>query len=73
VKENIAVQAEQPAAHLRAYLATALTGLPDSEREGTFALCRRLQSLCAEYGVVLYLPKTAKGGAASVVGALKVG
>jgi hypothetical protein len=50
-----------------------LTGLPDSEREGTFALCRRLQSLCAEYGVVLYLPKTAKGGAASVVGALKVG
>ncbi len=56
MKENIAVQAEQPAAHLRAYLATALTGLPDSEREGTFALCRRLQSLCAEYGVVLYLP-----------------
>ena len=56
MKENIAAHAEQPAAQLRAYLATALTLLPDSEREGTFTLCRRLQSLCAEYGVVLYLP-----------------
>ena len=56
MKVDTAIPNEQQAACLRAYLATALTLLPDSEREGTFALGRRLQSLCEEYGVVLYLP-----------------
>ena len=56
MKVDTAIPNDQQAAHLRAYLATALTGLPDSERERIFALCRRLRSLCAEHGVVLYLP-----------------
>jgi len=50
------VSSEAATTHLRAYLATALTGLSDSEREKTFTLCRSLRSLCAEHGVVLYLP-----------------
>jgi transcriptional regulator with XRE-family HTH domain len=53
---STAVSAEQSATLLRAYLATALTGLQDSEREKIFALCRSLRALCADYGVVLYLP-----------------
>jgi len=54
--DTTVVQNEHQAAHLRAYLACALTALTDSERERTFALCYRLRSLCAKYDVVLYLP-----------------
>jgi len=51
-----AVLPEQSVTHLRAYLATALTGLPDLERERVFALCRDLRTLCGNHGVALYLP-----------------
>jgi transcriptional regulator with XRE-family HTH domain len=47
---------EQATTHLRAYMATALTGLPDSEREKIFALGYKLRSLCVDHEVVLYLP-----------------
>jgi hypothetical protein len=43
---SIALPPEQATTHLRAYLATALTGLPDPERERIFALCRSLRSMC---------------------------
>ena len=41
---------------LRAYLATALTDLPEAKREAVYTLCRRLKAECREHGVVLYLP-----------------
>jgi transcriptional regulator with XRE-family HTH domain len=53
---SAALPTDQATTHLRAYLATALTGLPDAEREKIFALGRTLRSLCADHEVVLYLP-----------------
>jgi transcriptional regulator with XRE-family HTH domain/nucleoside 2-deoxyribosyltransferase len=45
-----------PEPKLRAYLATALTDLPDSERQRVYELCGVLKRACAEFGVSLYLP-----------------
>jgi transcriptional regulator with XRE-family HTH domain len=41
---------------LRAYLACALTQLPEDRREAVYGLCRELQRVCAGHGVALYLP-----------------
>ena len=41
---------------LRAYLASALTDLADSERQRVYELCGVLKKVCSEFGVSLYLP-----------------